>query len=567
MVNRKGWCSGLLALLLGMAPLACGGGKASSVPSTPSATTFTTQPVSQSVTVGQTATFTAAAVGTGPLSFQWRKNGAAIGGARFTRYTTPLTTLADDGAVFSVTATDASGETTTSGNAALKVSASTRSAQHYIDPVNGSASGDGSSSRPWKSLQDVVAQQVETQTWEGSLPYVDGKKLIPVNAGAPVKAGDTIWLRSGDYGVLSIQSAYNTAPVSIAVESGSVTRFSRVVVESSQNWILRGFSVSPSHAATYSLDTLVAVDNHSWRGPAYDIEIDGFEGFSVPNEIVWLSASDWDTKAVSAITASGARVLVRNCRLRNINFGISMSGKGSRIEYNTIDGFSGDGLRGLGDDETFEYNLVKNRRNVNGNHPDGFQSWSVGPSGVGTGVVKNVTLRGNTFIAYENTTIPFAGTIQGIGCFDGTYDGWIIENNVVITDHWHGISFYGATNLRIVNNTVIDIKSTTIGPPWILVTAHKNGAPSQNCVVRNNLTTTLNVGADPGHGIVVDHNLVIPPNPVGYFIDPAHHNLRLAPGSPAIDQGSSKQAPATDADGLPRPKGSSWDVGAYEYGP
>jgi hypothetical protein len=35
---------------------------------------ITTQPANTSVTVGQTATFTASATGSAPLSYQWRKN-------------------------------------------------------------------------------------------------------------------------------------------------------------------------------------------------------------------------------------------------------------------------------------------------------------------------------------------------------------------------------------------------------------------------------------------------------------------------------------------------------------
>ena len=48
---------------------------------------ITTQPASQTVTVGQTATFTVTATGTGTLTYQWKKNGTAIGGA--TRRPTP----------------------------------------------------------------------------------------------------------------------------------------------------------------------------------------------------------------------------------------------------------------------------------------------------------------------------------------------------------------------------------------------------------------------------------------------------------------------------------------------
>jgi hypothetical protein len=58
---------------------------------------ITTQPVSQTVTVGQTATFSVAATGTAPLNYQWQKNSANISGATAASYTTPATTLADNG--------------------------------------------------------------------------------------------------------------------------------------------------------------------------------------------------------------------------------------------------------------------------------------------------------------------------------------------------------------------------------------------------------------------------------------------------------------------------------------
>jgi parallel beta-helix repeat protein len=42
-----------------------------------------------------------------------------------------------------------------------------------------------------------------------------------------------------------------------------------------------------------------------------------------------------------------------------------------------------------------------------------------------------------------------------------------VENNVVMVDHWHGISFYGAKNCKFVNNTVVDINTTGAGPAWL----------------------------------------------------------------------------------------------------
>ena len=66
----------------------------------PIAPTITTQPVLQSVTEGETATFSIIATGTAQLSYQWQKGGADIAGATNSSYTTPATTLTDSGSVF-----------------------------------------------------------------------------------------------------------------------------------------------------------------------------------------------------------------------------------------------------------------------------------------------------------------------------------------------------------------------------------------------------------------------------------------------------------------------------------
>src|SRR5205807_4604804 len=66
--------------------------------------------------------FTVTATGTAPLSFQWQKNGTAIGGATAASYTTPATTAADNGNQFTVVVSNAAGSVT-SGAAVLTVTA------------------------------------------------------------------------------------------------------------------------------------------------------------------------------------------------------------------------------------------------------------------------------------------------------------------------------------------------------------------------------------------------------------------------------------------------------------
>ncbi len=96
---------------------------------------ITTQPVNQSVTAGQTATFSAVASGTAPLSYQWRKNTANIGGATASSYTTPATTSADNGAKFDVVVSNTAGNIT-SAQATLTVNAAPVAPTISTQPAN-----------------------------------------------------------------------------------------------------------------------------------------------------------------------------------------------------------------------------------------------------------------------------------------------------------------------------------------------------------------------------------------------------------------------------------------------
>ena len=119
-----------LLLALGMTAYAMldacaggGSGAVSSPPMTPSsmAPSISTQPSDQSVTLGQTATFSVTAAGTAPLTYQWQRNAAAIAGAASSSYTTPATIATDDQSAFSVVVSNAAGSVTSS-SAKLTVS-------------------------------------------------------------------------------------------------------------------------------------------------------------------------------------------------------------------------------------------------------------------------------------------------------------------------------------------------------------------------------------------------------------------------------------------------------------
>jgi hypothetical protein len=428
----------------------------------------------------------------------------------------------------------------------------------YVDPASGNINNNGSASTPWSTFQAVIENNKIETTRTADQPYYDGVGFVVKNPGAPVKAGDTIILRSGHHGNVLITSYFNTAYINVIAEPGATV--SGLHIQAGCKWRFKGLVVRPDtgYTAGYSL---VFLESHNWSGPVSNITIDDFTIYSVADaSAAWSTTdpTDWDTLSCNGITADGNNITIRRNTLKNVDFGISLSGNYGLVFGNMIENFAGDGMRGLGNDLFFEYNTVKNCYAVNANHDDGFQSWSINDDPPR----ERVVLRGNTIINYTDPNQPFRGTLQGIGCFDGWYINWVVENNVIITDHWHGISLYGAISSRIVNNTVIDQNNASPGPPWIGFFDHKNGTPCVNCLIRNNIAPSYIIGT----GTTADHNYTIPDyaSYAGLFVDHQNFNVRLRPGSAPINAGSADKAPLLDIAGAVRPIGAGVDLGAYE---
>jgi hypothetical protein len=132
-MNR--WALVLLVILVGLWNSGCAGIVSSSNGPAPVAPAITTQPTSHTVTAGQTASFSVAATGTAPLSFQWKKNSAAISGATSSSYTTPATATSDNSAQFTVTVSNTVGSATSSA-ATLTVSAAAVAPSISAQPTN-----------------------------------------------------------------------------------------------------------------------------------------------------------------------------------------------------------------------------------------------------------------------------------------------------------------------------------------------------------------------------------------------------------------------------------------------
>jgi parallel beta-helix repeat protein len=375
------------------------------------------------------------------------------------------------------------------------------------------------------------------------------------NAINNVQAGDTITLLSANFGALTISGKDNNAFVIIRANAGEHPIFTSVNFNNSSYWHLEGVNIKPRYNSGADGTNAVRLDGSFLSIKNCNI--------NYSDDIAGWTEADWLARTGNGISMDGTNLNVLNNTITVVDHGIGSDATNSLVSGNLIVNFRGDGIRGLGDDMIYEYNTIKNSYDVDDNHDDGFQSWSYGGGGVGTGVVKNVILRGNTIINFEDPNQPYKGNLQGVGLFDGMFENWVVENNLVITDHWHGISFYGAINCKIVNNTVVDNDITPEPDPWIMVTDHKNGTPSSGVMVRNNISTDFSFSG----GVTEDHNIEITmSNASTYFVNPSGGNgdYHLLNISPAVDTGNGVNAPSIDKDGIARPQGNGFDIGCYE---
>ena len=109
-------------LVFGVILIGCGSSVGVSPVSPSSAVTIVQSPSSVIVPIGSTTTFSVTAAGTGPLTYQWTRNGVPIAGAVNASYVTPFVTESDSGTQYEVSVANAS-SSAQSMNAILTVGA------------------------------------------------------------------------------------------------------------------------------------------------------------------------------------------------------------------------------------------------------------------------------------------------------------------------------------------------------------------------------------------------------------------------------------------------------------
>ncbi len=171
--------------------------------------------------------------------------------------------------------------------------------------------------------------------------------------------------------------------------------------------------------------------------------------------------------------------------------------------------------------------------------------------------------------------VSFQSNGYGVAVYSGSAT---VTNSYFAWSSRSGVYGFDDASLSVVNNTFLG--NSFGGDEADRDAAITLGSGGSSVVRNNNVTSNLfgmscaGCVASWGHNNVWGNNtnyagdssaassdLSVDPQ----LVAPSSGNLRLLETSPLIDQGSSVDAPDHDWDGLPRPSGAGWDIGADEW--
>jgi len=283
----------------------------------------------------------------------------------------------------------------------------------------------------------------------------------------------------------------------------------------------------------------------------------------------WGAVIDGQSNSSSVgITVSGSYVRVEGFEVRGTNrSGIDGTGHDVAIALNLVHDIgricTGDtggrvGINAYASNLVIERNVIHDVGRLGPGEqgctpPDA--TWQNHDHGVYHGVGDNVLIRNNLFY-----NLVHGWSIHRYNGSGGSVDGLTIVNNTFAFPNPNGrvgqiVIAGGTTNLVIANNVFYQPPTAGI---WFDAS---DGGTWAGALVENNLST--NAISTPGvSGVTFVGNIQ---NTDPLLLNVAGFDFHLLLGSPAIDAGMTLLNVPTDFDGIARPQGAGYDIGAYEF--
>ncbi|MGP8245579.1 MAG: hypothetical protein ACLQVN_13800 [Bryobacteraceae bacterium] len=278
------------------------------VASVAGAPSITTQPQSQTVTVGLAATFSVTATGNTPLYYQWSENGITITGATSSTYTTAAVALTDNGATFSVTVSNAIG-TVASAAVTLTVSAVTGAPTITTQPQNQTVSvGDTATFNVSAAGTSPLAYQ-----WYENENAIDGATTASYTTAAVAAADDgaiftvtvanSLGTVTSNPATLTVSAAagapaITSPPQSQTVVAGLTATFNVIATGTAPlayQWFQNGVAIVGATSSSYTTPALTS----AYNGYSYTVTVTNSVG---------VIASSAATLTVSASTGTAGSI-------------------------------------------------------------------------------------------------------------------------------------------------------------------------------------------------------------------------------------------------------------------
>jgi large repetitive protein len=230
---------------------------------------ITVQPASQTITAGQSVTFTVTATGTAPLSYQWKNGGTDISGATTNSYS--ITNVQNSNAgTYTVTVSNSAGNVTSNG-AVLTVSAAVVPPTISSDPQSQTvtagqsvtftvvASGAGTLTYYWVKDGTAISGATSSSLILSNVQSVNAGTywVIVTNTAGNVRSNGAVLTVSA----ATMAPSITTQPQSQTITLGKSVTFSVTATGTaplSYQWYIGGTAISGATSSTYSISNVQA---------------------------------------------------------------------------------------------------------------------------------------------------------------------------------------------------------------------------------------------------------------------------------------------------------------------
>jgi parallel beta-helix repeat protein len=387
---------------------------------------------------------------------------------------------------------------------------------YYVSP-NGSDSNPGTEDKPWRNLSHAVGI---------------------------ARAGDTIFMRGGNHamGEVWIRRSRNMG--------GTPGQLLTIMAYPGEEPILAGtrrLIIDADYVRVEGLHFRMPWTCTGW-GRGIEIANNKFTGAQPQYGAISMGGVD--------VLVEGNLIEYDDAGGNNMDHGIYVH-RGQRITLrnNTVIGSKGYGIHVYDEHKSSDP-----------------ADWAANPF-----VLKDILLEGNVVASSQIRSGIIVA--KGRGSAYITLENITLRNNVLFANDLNGILIRNGDHVDIFNNTIYNNGSSAIAitgsssspqydPSDVQVSNNIIIAPGNATHIYENssglgITASTNFynGSPRLSGISDATSVVGAPA----FVNPSAEDFHLTENSEAIDRGATLASVSTDKDGIARPQGSAYDMGAYEF--